>query len=82
VLASGALMLNQVLIAEGRETRLVAPWGIALAAAVAVLFLAGGDPSLRVTIALVAGQVAALIGVIITIASRRSRAAAPASGSA
>lgn len=71
VLATGGMLLNQMLIAEGREERLVAPWLLALAVAVVTLLLAAGDPVLRVTAGFVAGETVALAALVVAIARTR-----------
>lgn len=71
VLATGGMLLNQMLIAEGREERLVAPWLLALAVAAGTLLVVAGDPLLRVTAGFVAGETVALGALVVTIARTR-----------
>ena len=71
VLATGGMLLNQMLIAEGREERLVAPWLLALAVAVGTLLVVAGDPVLRVTAGFVAGETVALGALVVAIARTR-----------
>lgn len=64
LLATGSLLLNQVLIARSSERRLVVPWLVALAVAVAVVVLSPGGPTLRMSIAFVVGETVALTGLL------------------
>lgn len=82
LLATGSLLLNQVLIARSSERRLVVPWLLALAVAVAVVAVAGGSPTLRMSIAFVVGELVALTGLLAMVltAPRLTRAAGAGSG--
>jgi O-antigen/teichoic acid export membrane protein len=60
LLATGAAILNQVLIAMGHERRLVVPWAAALAVAASAILLVPGDPDLRVLVGFVVAEVVAL----------------------
>lgn len=65
MLATGATLLNQVLIARGAESRLVAPWVIALAVAALVIAVADGTATFRVAAAFAVGEAVALAGVLL-----------------
>lgn len=67
LLATGSLLLNQVLIARGSEKRLVAPWLAALVAAAVVVTVSSGTPTLRVSLGFVAGEVVALLALVAAI---------------
>jgi hypothetical protein len=67
VLATGSLLLNQILIARRSEGLLVAPWMTALVAASLAVALAPGIPTMRVSIGFVTGEVVALLGLLIAI---------------
>lgn len=62
ILACGAMFLNQFLLASGEERRTVEPWIGGLALAAVVLSIGSLGPMMRVTIAFVLGELAALIG--------------------
>jgi len=64
MLATGSLLLNQILIARGSEHRLVPPWLGALAVAALIVVLTPGTPTLRVSVAFAAGEVVALLGLL------------------
>jgi O-antigen/teichoic acid export membrane protein len=64
VLATGALVVNQVLVARGAETRLIAPWLAALGAAAVTVALVPASATLRVSAALVVGEVVALAALL------------------
>lgn len=64
MLATGSLLLNQILIARGSEHRLVFPWLAALVVAALTVALAPGTPTLRVSVAFAAGEVVALLGLL------------------
>lgn len=65
MLATGATLLNQVLIARGAESRLVAPWLTALAVAALVIALVDGTATFRVAAAFAVGEAVALAGVLL-----------------
>jgi len=67
ILATGSLLLNQILIARRSEGRLVAPWLAALVVAALVVTLAPGSPTIRVSVAFVAGEVVALAGLLLAV---------------
>jgi O-antigen/teichoic acid export membrane protein len=69
LLATGGMLLNQMLIARGLEHRLPGPWYIGLAAASVTVVLAGGSPSARVAAAFVVGELVAVVALV--IAARR-----------
>jgi O-antigen/teichoic acid export membrane protein len=81
LLCTGALLINQVLIAQGLERRLLLPWLSGLtAAAVVVIAVPDATPTLRVTYGFITGVSLALAGLLVTILS--SAASSPAAGSA
>jgi O-antigen/teichoic acid export membrane protein len=55
LLTAGVLVLGQLLVAAGRESRLVAPWLCAIAVSAGVIAVAPVDPSARVALGFVAG---------------------------
>lgn len=67
LLATGSLLMNQVLIARGSEQRMVLPWLAALGVAVTAVLVGTGTPTLRVSTAFVAGEVTALAGLVIAV---------------
>jgi O-antigen/teichoic acid export membrane protein len=76
--ATAALGLNQVLIAMGTEVRLVVPWLVALATGALTVLLVDAEPSLRVIVAFVAGEVVAVAGLTLAVlTARREPAPAP-----
>lgn len=68
--AAAAQITGQVLVAEGRTTRLAAAWLGGLMAGVVALLLLGGDPDVRVSWALAIGEFTAL-GLMAGLAMRR-----------
>lgn len=68
--AAAAQITSQVLVAEGRTTRLSWAWLGGLLIGVLALILATGSPDLRVGIAFAAGEIAAL-GLMAVLAIRR-----------
>lgn len=68
--AAAAQIASQVLVAEGRTTRLSWAWLGGLAVGVATLVFSTGSPDLRVGIAFAAGEIAAL-GIMALLAIRR-----------
>lgn len=78
VLASSALLVNQIVVVRERWTRLVTAWAVATAVSGAVLVLAPGDAVLRVGLALLVGQAVGLLGLVVPDslpgARRRARA--------
>ena len=73
VVAMGALALNQVLVAENRSRRLVPAWTLGLAVAAIVVIAFPLEPLARVSVAALAGQVAAIIGLAGAITLVRAR---------
>lgn len=61
VLASGAMLIGQVIIAQSGEERLILPWLTALGAAAVVIAGLGGDPVRRLAVGLVVGECCALL---------------------
>jgi O-antigen/teichoic acid export membrane protein len=68
--ASAAQVASQVLVAEGRTSRLSWAWLGGLVVAIVVILLAGGEPDTRVAVAFAAGEVSAL-GLMAYLAIRR-----------
>ena len=72
LLTAGVLMLGQLLVAAGRERRLVLPWICALSVTAAVIAATPLDPSARVVLGFVAGACTAFalvqraVGVVTT----------------
>lgn len=73
VLASGAMLIGQVIIAQAGETRLMLPWLTALGAAAAVVAGMGGDPTRRLAVGLVVGECCALLALALTACVWRPR---------
>ena len=65
VLASAGLFIGQILVARGRAVRLAVSWAIAVIGAVVVLVIPIEDPVLHVVIAFVAGEVFALVSLVL-----------------
>lgn len=64
LLACGALLLNQLLIAMHAESRLVAPWLLGLAVGAASVAALPGAPSFQVAIGFLIGEFVALCGLL------------------
>ncbi len=74
LLATGSLVLNQVLVATGSEARLPVVWAIALFGAALTVALTGRSPLARVVAGFIIGEVIALIGLAIaTLSATPSR---------
>ncbi|MGH8953044.1 MAG: hypothetical protein ACRDX9_16700, partial [Acidimicrobiia bacterium] len=58
--AATAQIAGQVLVAEGRTSRLSVAWVAGLLAALLALVLMGGDPDVRVALAFLIGETVAL----------------------
>lgn len=67
LLATGSALLNQVLIARHSESRMVAPWIAALVVAVVAVLTSSGSATLRVSIGFAAGEIVALVGLVLAI---------------
>ena len=76
VLATGGLVLNQLLIADGSERRLIVPWASGLICAIATMLIVAGSPSWRVGNAFVVGELAALAA-LVTVARFAARRPPP-----
>jgi O-antigen/teichoic acid export membrane protein len=74
IVALGALGLNQVVLAEGRPLALVPAWTIGLVAAVAAVVLMPLDPLPRVAVAMLVGQVVAVVALAVVVTSSRKHA--------
>jgi O-antigen/teichoic acid export membrane protein len=70
LLATGSMVLNQVLVARGSESRLPWPWVGALVGSGLTVALAGGSPLGRVVAGFLVGEIVALIGLMVTILFR------------
>ena len=78
LLATGGMVLNQLLVAGGLEHRLVLPWIGGMAVAIASILLVPGTPSWRTAIASIAGELAAIVGLVIAARSpHRARPPSP-----
>jgi O-antigen/teichoic acid export membrane protein len=62
LLASGSMILNQVLVATGSEGRLPWPWGIALIGSGLTIAVSSGAPLARVVAGFIVGETIAVIG--------------------
>jgi O-antigen/teichoic acid export membrane protein len=71
LLATGGMVLNQLLVASGLEHRLPLPWLGGMAVALATILLVSGSPSWRTAIGCVAGQAAAIVGLVFAARSHR-----------
>jgi O-antigen/teichoic acid export membrane protein len=71
--ALGALGLNQVVLAEGRPLALVPAWTMGLIAAALTLVLLPMDPLPRVALAMLAGQLVAVVSLAVVVTSSRGR---------
>ena len=65
VLASAGLFIGQILVARGRAVRLAVAWAIAVIAAVIALVVPIEDPVLHVMVAFVAGEIVALVSLML-----------------
>ena len=71
VIATLTLFSQQILIATRATDRLAAAWLVGLITAVVVVAVTGGDPSLRVGAAFLAGEAAAGVGVTVAVLTAR-----------
>jgi O-antigen/teichoic acid export membrane protein len=68
VLATGSILLNQVLVASRRELMMLPPWLLGLVVAASLVYLTGdGDPVTQVLLGTVAGATTALVGLFLAI---------------
>lgn len=65
LLATGGMVLNQLLVAGRLEHRLPVPWLGGMSVAIASILLISGTPSWRTAVACVAGEFAAIVGLLI-----------------
>jgi O-antigen/teichoic acid export membrane protein len=65
LLATGSMILNQVLVAQGFPARSLVAWLVALVAAAAALFILGGSPTQRVVGAFVVAEGVALFALVL-----------------
>jgi O-antigen/teichoic acid export membrane protein len=72
LLATGGMVLNQLLVASGLEHRLPLPWLGGMAVAFTTILLVSGSPSWRTAIAFVAGESVAIAGLVAAARSPRS----------
>jgi lipopolysaccharide/colanic/teichoic acid biosynthesis glycosyltransferase len=77
-LAAASVFLDQVLIALGATGKLAAAWTIALTVGGAALWITGGSAEVRVGVAVLAGELAALLAVM--VAAELAHAESPDSG--
>lgn len=73
LLASGALVLNQLLVAAGLEHRLPIPWIVGLLAGSAIMLIVDGSPTQRVATGFVCGEVVALLLLLVAARWRPDR---------
>jgi hypothetical protein len=71
IVALGALGLNQVVLAEGRPLALVPAWTVGLIAAGLAVVLMPLDPLPRVAIAMLVGQLVAVVALAVVVTSSR-----------
>ena len=74
LLATGSMVLNQVLIAQGSENLSLAVWVVAIAVAAVTMGTVSGTPTARVVSAFVFGEAVALLG--LTLGARHPSIAA------
>ena len=74
LLATGSMVLNQVLIAQGSENLSLAVWVVAIAVAAVTMGIVSGTPTARVVSAFVFGEAVALLG--LTLGARHPSIAA------
>lgn len=67
LLATGSMVLNQVLVAQSSPARSLVAWVVALLAAAVGLLAIGGDPAERVVWAFVISEVVALAGLVVAV---------------
>jgi O-antigen/teichoic acid export membrane protein len=75
LLASGSIVVTQVLVAQGSEVRSLVAWAIALSVAAMTLAVVAGDPMERVVVAFVVGEAVALTA--LTAFARRHPGSSP-----
>jgi len=73
IVALGALGLNQVVLAEGRPLALVPAWTVGLIAAALTVVLLPIDPLPRVALAMLAGQLVAVVALAVAVTSSRGQ---------
>jgi O-antigen/teichoic acid export membrane protein len=71
IVALGALGLNQVVLAEGRPLALVPAWTVGLIAAALTVVLLPMDPLPRVALAMLVGQLFAVVALAVVVTSSR-----------
>jgi O-antigen/teichoic acid export membrane protein len=65
VLATGSILLYQLLIARGGEVRGLIAWCVALIAAALAVALTNGSPTARAVVGLMTGEIIALVGLVV-----------------
>jgi O-antigen/teichoic acid export membrane protein len=75
LLATGAMVLNQLLVAAGLEHRLPAPWLAGLLVGSVILLIVDGSPTQRVAAGFVSGEIAALSLLLVAARLRSDRTA-------
>jgi O-antigen/teichoic acid export membrane protein len=78
LLATGGMILNQLLVAAGLERRLPAPWIAGLVAGIAVVAALSGSPTVRVGTGFIVGEAVALVCLATAVVLRRAGATGPA----
>ena len=73
IVALGALGLNQVVLAEGRPLALVPAWTAGLIAAAAAVVFIPVDPLPRVALAMLVGQLVAVVALAVVVTSAHAR---------
>jgi O-antigen/teichoic acid export membrane protein len=73
IVALGALGLNQVVLAEGRPLALVPAWTAGLVAAAVAVLLVPVDPLPRVALAMLVGQLVAIVALALVVTSARAQ---------
>jgi hypothetical protein len=71
IVALGALGLNQVVLAEGRPLALVPAWTMGVIAAALTVVLLQMDPLPRVALAMLAGQLVAVVSLAVVVSRGR-----------
>lgn len=69
------LAITQILVGHGATGRMALAWLIALGAAATAVVVSPGEPSFRVAVGFVVGEIAALVGLHVAVVGRRLAAA-------
>jgi O-antigen/teichoic acid export membrane protein len=81
LLATGSMILNQVLVATGSERRLPWPWSVALIGSGLAIAATGGTPLARVMAGFIIGEAVALVGLALATSYRQPNRVLPAAAS-